>query len=127
MLISKYGPPLLCLKTVMYNGVKQITSAFRSGTNKISTVISNVCHDKHWGYNLVDPNDGIRYEHGCLKINAFRITERSCDEDEAKDNHGVINGIQFVQSATIEEIEVWKESNGYKVQEQDMKWRKYMQ
>eukprot|EP00957_Ditylum_brightwellii_P086454 6577630-Ditylum_brightwellii.AAC.1 len=83
MLISKYGPPLLCLKTIVYNGVKQITSASRSVTNKISTTISNVCHDKRWNYNLVHPNDGIRYEHGCLKINSFRITEISGDKDES--------------------------------------------
>eukprot|EP00957_Ditylum_brightwellii_P036127 2737135-Ditylum_brightwellii.AAC.2 len=68
---------------IVYNGVKLITSAFRSVTNKISTTISNVCHDKHWDYNLVHSNDYIRYEHGCLKVNAFGITKRSGDEDES--------------------------------------------
>eukprot|EP00957_Ditylum_brightwellii_P010923 827355-Ditylum_brightwellii.AAC.1 len=117
--VSKYSPPLLCLKKLVYNGVKLTLSAFRSGTNKISTTISNIHHDKYWDRNLIHSKDDMRYEHVCLKKDSFRKIERNGDDNESSDLKDRIESLNLFQLHynKVHRIEVELVKNHLKVEQ----------
>jgi hypothetical protein len=96
-LIESKGPPTLYVKTIKKNNKSIFATAFRNGTESVSTAISSVHRNHHWEGVALDQTQARKYKEDetCLRKECFQrvINKELFGEEESELDREMIDDI----------------------------------
>lgn len=96
-LIDSKGPPTLYVKTIKKNNKSIFATAFRNGTDSVSTAISSVHRNHHWEGVALDQTQARKYKEDetCLRKKCFQrvLNQELFGEEESEVDREMIDDI----------------------------------